>query len=171
MNKTHSNTISSFLKATLPIKTSKHRVLRDPGSEPSQPQVDCKYYGAIMAVWNSASLARDGTDVASKAPGRIREIGSGSGRSQFSGEILEDLEEFTSEMKVNTIVFRGFFLWNMNDVEEPVISPIWISMGAYRVYHALRIQLLTIHILREVPWNGRPQTSSKSLAKTGGFQP
>eukprot|EP00435_Cladocopium_sp_Y103_P030840 s2049_g7.t1 len=32
----------------------------------SLKDVDCKYYGAIMAMWNSASLARDGTDVAIK---------------------------------------------------------------------------------------------------------
>ena len=44
-------------------------VITDPADDPAdhRPQVDCKYYGAIMAMWNSASLARDGTDVAFKA--------------------------------------------------------------------------------------------------------
>ena len=32
------------------------------------PKVDCKHYGAIMAMWNSASLAKDnGMDIAAKA--------------------------------------------------------------------------------------------------------
>ena len=29
-------------------------------------KVDCKYYGAIMTMWNSAALAKDGNNIALK---------------------------------------------------------------------------------------------------------
>lgn len=44
--------------------------------------VDCKYYGAIMAMWNSASLARDGTDVAIK----VKKVVAVSADAGFSVE-------------------------------------------------------------------------------------
>jgi len=44
--------------------------------------VDCKYYGAIMAMWNSASLARDGTDVAIK----VKKVVTVSADAGFSVE-------------------------------------------------------------------------------------
>lgn len=42
--------------------------------------VDCKYYGAIMTMWNSASLARDGTDVAMKVK-KVVAVSAGAGFS------------------------------------------------------------------------------------------
>lgn len=42
--------------------------------------VDCKYYGAIMTMWNSASLARDGTDVAMKVKNVVA-VSAGAGFS------------------------------------------------------------------------------------------